>query len=114
MRADVRKKGDVVIVDLDGDLTAGLGDQILRQVMNELVAEDWKKILLNLSGVRRIDSSGIGELVAGVKLGKRFDSRVKLVNVCKQVGKVLDLTRLLPMLELHDTEAEALEAFSKG
>jgi anti-sigma B factor antagonist len=112
MKADVRKAGDVIIVDLDGDLTAGLGDEILKQVMNELVAEDWKKILLNLSGVRRIDSCGIGELVAGVKLGKRFDSTVKLVNISQQVGEILDLTRLLPMLEVHETEAEALKAFA--
>ena len=45
MHVDVRKAEDVIIVDLSGRLIAGVGDVLLRDVMNELVAEDWKKIL---------------------------------------------------------------------
>jgi anti-anti-sigma regulatory factor len=37
-------------------------------VVNELVAENWKKILLNLSGVSSVDSAGVGELVASQTL----------------------------------------------
>src|SRR5262245_49670564 len=51
MHVEVRKVDDVVIVDLQGRLLAGVGDEILRNVVNELLAEGWKKILLNLSGV---------------------------------------------------------------
>ena len=113
MKIDLREKGDVTIVDLDGPLVAELGEKILREMMNELVGQDRKRILLNLSGVSRIDSSGIGELVAGVKLAERFGCSVKLVNLSRQVREVLDLTRLLPLLEIHDAEPEALEAFSE-
>ena len=42
MHVNVRKAGDVVIVDLDGKLTMGLGDQILRDTIDELLAEGWK------------------------------------------------------------------------
>jgi anti-sigma B factor antagonist len=113
MKIDLREKGDVTIVDLDGPLVAELGEKILRETMNELVGQDRKRILLNLSGVSRIDSSGIGELVAGVKLAERFGCSVKLVNLSRQVREVLDLTRLLPLLEIHDGEPEALAAFSE-
>ena len=51
MKVDVRHVGDVIIVDLEGRLVMGVGDELLRDVMNELVAEDWKKILLNLRPV---------------------------------------------------------------
>ena len=112
MKVDVRKTGKVIIVDLDADLVAGVGDELLSQVMNELLAEDWKKILLNLSKVSKIDSCGIGEIVAGIKLAKRFGSAVKLVNVGPKVRDVLDLTRILPLLDIHETEARALDAFA--
>ena len=49
MHVEVRQNGDVVIVDMKGKLTAGLGDQILREAVDELLAENRKKILLNLS-----------------------------------------------------------------
>jgi len=111
MKVDVRKTGKVIIVDLDADLVAGVGDELLSQVMNELLAENWKKILLNLSKVSKIDSCGIGEIVAGIKLAKRFGSTVKLVNVGQKVRDVFDLTRILPLLDIHENETLALEAF---
>ena len=46
MHVELRKSGDVVIVDLSGKLSAGLGDQILHDTIDELLAENWKKILL--------------------------------------------------------------------
>ena len=112
MKVDVRQAGDVIIVDLDGPLVSGIGDELLSNVMNQLLAEDRKKILLNLSAVSKIDSCGIGELVASVKLAKRFGSTVKTINMKKPVREVLDLTQILPVLELHANESEALTAFA--
>ncbi len=113
MRVGVRQSGEVIIVDLEAPLVAGMGDELLSDVMNELLSKEWKKILLNLSRVSKIDSCGIGEIVASVKLGERFGSAVKLINLSKQVRKVLDLTQILPMLEIHDNEKEALAAFAE-
>ncbi|MEM8960172.1 MAG: STAS domain-containing protein [Acidobacteriota bacterium] len=111
MRVDVRKADDVLLVDLDGSLVAGVGDDLLRDVMNELVAEGWTKIVLNLSKVVRIDSAGIGELVGGIRLAGRFGTAVRLVHVEGQVRNVLEMSRVLPLLEVHTTEAEALAHF---
>ena len=102
---------DVIIVDLEGRLVMGVGDEILRDVINELVAEDWKKIVLNLRKVTIIDSSGIGELVSGWKLGRRFGAMVKLLRPAPQVERTLKLTQLLPLLEVYDDEAEAVASF---
>lgn len=111
MRAERRESGDVVIVDLEGQLVAGTGDELLNRLINELLGEGRQKILLNLANVRRVDSSGIGELVAGVQLAKRFDSVIRLVKPQKTVRKVLEITRILPALDLYETEEEALAAF---
>ncbi|MEM6453800.1 MAG: STAS domain-containing protein [Acidobacteriota bacterium] len=112
MKVDVRHSGDVIIVDLRGGLVAGVGDEMLREVMNALVAEGWKGILLNLSGVPRIDSAGIGELVASVRMANRLGSRTKLLHVIGRVRDVLELSQVLPLLDVHDSEQEALAAFA--
>ena len=111
MHVEVRNLEDVILVDLEGRLVAGVGDQILRDVMDELIAEGWQKILLNLSGVSWIDSSGIGELVAGIRLAKRFNCSVKLLRVGDRVKHVLSLSQLLPLLEVYESEEDALERF---
>ena len=48
MHVELRKTQDVVVVDMNGKLTAGLGDQILRDTVDALLADRWRKILLNL------------------------------------------------------------------
>jgi anti-anti-sigma factor len=112
MHVEVRKSGDVVIVDLAGKLTAGLGDELLRDTVDELLQENWKKILLNLSGVSFMDSAGVGELVAGLRKAKRQGADLKLLNAGEKVQSTLYIARLLPVFELYQDESEALARFS--
>jgi anti-anti-sigma factor len=112
MHLEVRQIQDVVILDLKGRLTAGLGDQILRDAIDELLAESRRKILLNLSEVAFVDSAGIGELVAGLRTAKRFGADLKLLNVGERVYSTLDMARLLPTFETFHDEGEAVRSFS--
>jgi anti-anti-sigma factor len=111
MHVEVRKQGDVVILDLQGKLTAGMGDELLRDTLDELLAESWKKILLNLSAVTFMDSAGVGELVAGLKKSKRQGAELKLLNAGEKVQSTLYIARLLPVFELYQDEREALAKF---
>lgn len=112
MKVEVRKADDVIVVDLKGRLIAGTGEELLHDVMDELVAEGWKKILLNLTEVPRIDSAGIGELVAGVRLAKRLGSAVKVWLSGGRVRNVLELSQILPALDVYDNEHDALTSFA--
>ena len=114
MRVEVRQAEDVIIVDLRGRLVSGTGDQLLREIINELLAASWSKILLNLSEVTKIDSAGIGELVASIKLAERFGSQVKLLHVRGQIRDILELSQILPLLAIYDSEPEAVAAFDAG
>jgi anti-sigma B factor antagonist len=111
VHVEIRKNSDVVIVDFQGKLTAGLGDQILRDTIDELLAEGWKKILLNLSEVTFIDSAGVGELVAGLKTVKRLGASLKLLNTSEKVQSALYLARLLPIFDICTSETEAATLF---
>jgi anti-sigma B factor antagonist len=112
MHVEVRQTKDVVILDLKGRLTAGLGDQILRDAIDELLAEGRRRILLNLSEVAFLDSAGVGELVAGLKTARRFGAELKLLNVGDRVYSTLDMARLLPTFEIYREEAEAIRSFN--
>ena len=112
MNVDVRKENDVVIVDFSGRLAAGVGDELLLKVVSELLAEDYRKILLNLSEVDYIDSMGLGELVQSYKSAQRHGASLKLLRPQERVRKSLHLTALLPLFEVHETEAAALESFT--
>jgi len=112
MNIEVRKTNDVVIVDFKGRLAAGVGDEVLPQVINEILDEGAKKILLNLSDMDYIDSNGLGELVQSLKTSKRYGASLRLLKPQDRVAKTLRLTNLLPMFSVYETESEALKAFN--
>jgi anti-sigma B factor antagonist len=111
MHVEIRKTQDVVVVDLNGKLTAGLGDQILRDTVDALVADKWRKIVLNLSDVSFMDSAGVGELVAGLRRARKDGASLKLLNANERVHSTLYIAKLLPIFEIYSTEKEALESF---
>jgi anti-sigma B factor antagonist len=99
------------VVDLNGKLTAGLGDQILRDTVDALVADKWRKIVLNLSDVSFMDSAGVGELVAGLRRARKDGASLKLLNANERVHSTLYIAKLLPIFEIYSNEKEALESF---
>jgi anti-sigma B factor antagonist len=111
MHLEVRQTQDVVILDLKGKLTAGLGDQLLRDAIDELLAESKGQIVINLSEVSFLDSAGVGELVAGLRTARRFGAELKLLNVGERVYSTLDMARLLPTFEIFEDEGEAVRSF---
>ena len=113
MHVEVRRAGDVVIVDLKGKLTAGLGDQILRETLDELLAESWRKILLNLSEVSFMDSAGLGELVSGLKTAHNLGAALKVLT-SERVRDAISLARLLPLFEVFEDEEEAIRRFGES
>jgi anti-anti-sigma factor len=112
MHVELRQAGDVVVVDLKGRLTAGLGDQVLRDTLNELLEARHKKILVNLSEVSFIDSAGVGELVAGLRASQRAGATLKILNSSERVHSTLFLARLLPIFEVYQEEGDALHHFT--
>ena len=112
MNIETRKKGDVIIVDFEGRLAVGVGDDLLPKLIEQLLNEGHKKILLNLSDMDYIDSNGLGELVHSLKTSKRFGASLRLLKPQDRVRKTLRLTNLLHMFTVHETESDALKGFA--
>ena len=113
MNIETRKKGDVVIVDFRGRLAVGVGDEILPRLVEQLLNEGNRKILLNLSDMDYIDSNGLGELVQSLKRSRKQGASLRLLKPQDRVARTLRLTNLLPMFNVYESEAEALQAFAQ-
>jgi anti-sigma B factor antagonist len=106
-----RQAGGVTILDLDGEIRIGGGSAELRTAIRELATADRKKILLNLGGVRYIDSTGIGELIASYTTVQRDGGQLKLLKLTEKVQDLLVITKLLTVFDAYEDESEALSSF---
>jgi anti-sigma B factor antagonist len=107
----LKEREGVVVASLSGKLAAGVGDRQLHELLDELLAENRKRILLDLSGVTGIDSSGVGELVAGLRVARELGAELRILQAPERVHSILSLTQVLPLFEVHQTESDAIAAF---
>jgi len=114
MQIHQRTVGDVTIVDLNGKMTLGEGDELLRDKVNSLIQQGQKKIILNLSEVPYIDSAGLGEVVRTYTTVSRQGGSLKLLNLTKRIQDLLAITKLLTVFETFENEQDAIKSFGAG
>jgi anti-sigma B factor antagonist len=112
LKLNTRFAGDVAVIDVSGRITLGEGSSAIRDAMRDLTTKGNKKILLNLSEVSYIDSTGIGELVAGFTSVANAGGTVKLLGLSKRVKDILLITKLYTVFEVHEDEAHAVQSFA--
>ncbi|MFD6390639.1 STAS domain-containing protein [Nocardia sp. NPDC055029] len=111
MEIKERSVNGVTILDLTGNLDIGVGDVQLREKIRHLIDTGKNQILLNLAAVRRIDSSGLGELVASYTTVTNNGGTLKLVSLPDRVRDILMITQLITVFETYDIEQEAINSF---
>ena len=111
MKIDERAVKGVTILDLQGKMLIGEGDELLREKINQLVENGAEKIVLNLADVPYVDSAGLGEIVRCYTTVSRKNGKLKLVNLTKKIQDLLAITKLLTVFETYDSEEEGVHSF---
>jgi anti-sigma B factor antagonist len=109
-----RTAGRVVILELTGRLNFDEdGDRLLREQVAGVVAAGDLNILLDLGGVRQMDSGGVGTLVAVYLHTVKRGGRLKLLHPSERVNRVLHMTHLETAFEVFESETDALRTFEE-
>ncbi|MEM8996955.1 MAG: STAS domain-containing protein [Acidobacteriota bacterium] len=111
MNIATREEEGVVILDLVGKLVIGDGDVQLREEVKDRLDRGAKKLLLNLKGVKTMDSSGLGELIRTKASANAAGTTIKLLHVESKVQEVLEMTRLIGVFDSFNDEIDALASF---
>jgi len=113
MKMTDREVDGAFVLALDGRIVLGEESQALRVKLKSLIAEGKKKIVLNVDNIRYIDSAGLGILVAAHVSAKTQGASLKLSNLGSRFREVLQITKLLTVFDVYNTEAAAIASFSK-
>ncbi len=112
LKFKTRQVDGVSVLDLSGRITLGDGSVSLRDAVRDTVAKGSNRILLNLSEVDYIDSSGLGELVSAYTTVKNQGGELKLLHLTRKVHDLLQITKLYTVFDVRDDEASAVSSFA--
>jgi anti-sigma B factor antagonist len=111
MKITSKEIDGISVVALNGRIVLGEESNLLRERVKSLISEGKKKIVLNMGNVAYIDSAGLGILVAAHVSAKNQGAALHLSNLGNKFHDVLQLTRLLTVFSVYDTEADAISSF---
>jgi anti-sigma B factor antagonist len=108
-----REVDGVSVVALDGRIVLGEESNALREKVKSLIAEGKTKVVLNMANITFIDSAGLGTLVAAHHSAKSQGAALKLAHLGSKFQEVLQITKLLTVFDVYNSEAEAVASFAK-
>lgn len=109
-----RQAGVVTVVEVSGALTLQELAPKLDEKLQSLIARGRLALLVNCSGVKDLDSRGLGVLARGLISVSRRGGKLKLLKISPSVRDALNLTRLSTVMESFDDEESALRSFASS
>ncbi|HNF85170.1 MAG TPA: STAS domain-containing protein [bacterium] len=106
------KKGDVTIVYVHGKLMGGMETSAVHDRVHVLAESGVKKLVLDLSQVKWMNSSGLGVLMSSMTTMKLHGGDLRLSAVIEKVESLLMITQLLKIFKTYKTVEEAVQSFS--
>ena len=112
MKIRTRRQQGITIIQPRGKITIGEGDIALRDAVQRALDEGAESVLLDFARVPRIDSSGLGELVAAHQRAATSGCEVKLTNLRSRVADVVEVTQIHTVFDVFDNEETAIRSFA--
>jgi anti-sigma B factor antagonist len=103
-----RRLERMTIFDVRGDVDLATSPELRKALLHELREARIPRVILNLKAVRYMDSSGVASLVEGLKVSRDLGARLILFGLNTTVREVLQLSKLLKIFEVYESEEQAV------
>ena len=111
MKIKTTEKYEAVIIELKGNVMGGEDTKDFNELLHKLIDKGKTRIVVDLGGVKFMNSSGLGMLIGGLTTVKKADGIFKLANVTEKIESLLIITKLITIFETYDSVDKAVEAF---
>lgn len=113
MKIKTTEKYGAVVIELKGNVMGGDDTKDFNDLLHKLVADGKLNIIVDLSDVKFMNSSGLGMLIGGLTTMKKSNGSLKLANVSDKIESLLIITKLITIFESYETVDEAVNSFPK-
>ena len=110
MKIAQKQNNDITIFNIDGDIDINSSPE-MREAFEGIASAKTMKIVVNLSNVSYVDSSGLATLVEMLKKTRSYDAKLRLASLAPKVKSLFEITKLEQLFDIFDTEEEASANF---
>jgi len=114
MKIKEKIENHVAVLSLSGKMMGGPETTALHDHIRGLMNDGIKKVVIDLHGVKWINSSGLGVLMAAMTTLKNAEGQMKLANVTEKVESLLMITQLMRIFQTYDSTDRAVSAMSEN
>lgn len=111
MKIKQKEAYNAVILELHGNVMGGPDAAELNTLLHKLLDEGKKNVVIDLSNVKFINSSGLGILISALTTMRNGGGDLKLANVTEKIQSLLMITKLILIFEHYDTVEEAVKSY---
>ena len=113
MKLTSKEIGDVMVLEPKGKIMGGPDATLLHDQLHDFIDHGKKKVIIDLSKVDWMNSTGLGILIGGLTTMRNNKGDLKLVNVTERIKSLLVITKLITIFETFDSTDEAVASFKK-
>ncbi len=111
MKIKTTEKYEAVVLELKGNVMGGDDTKEFNEVLHKLIDTRKTRVVIDLGGVKFMNSSGLGMLIGGLTTMKKAEGHLKLANVTEKIESLLIITKLIKIFESFDSVDEAVKSF---
>ncbi|MBN1437633.1 MAG: STAS domain-containing protein [Sedimentisphaerales bacterium] len=104
---NIRNEQNAVVLELRGDIDMSRSSELREQILDVLQQKP-AALVINMTDVAFMDSSGLATLVEAMQLSQRHGSSLRLTGLATRVRSVFEISRLDTIFEIYESESEAL------
>jgi anti-sigma B factor antagonist len=112
MKLTDRVVDDVVVLEPKGKIMGGPDATLLHDKLHDYIDQDKKKVVIDLSKVEWMNSTGLGILISGLTTMRNNGGELKLAGTTEKIESLLTITKLITVFENFDSVDQAIQSFS--
>lgn len=112
MDITTKETGGITVIGLKGNVLGGPDANALNDTLHKLVEMKKKKVIVDISGVQTMNSSGLSMLIGALSMIRNAGGDMKIAAPSKKIESLLVITKLTTVFEIHPTLRKAISSFT--
>lgn len=112
MSFNVSERYNCVVIEFKGNVMGGPDAVSLNEKLHELIEDEKTNVVVNLSKVKFMNSSGLGMLIGGLTTMRKAGGDLRIANATDKIESLLIITKLITVFKHYKSLDEAIESFS--